>query len=88
MNLDGGVLVTICIFMLVHTGGFIWWMSRIDTTLKILTTTVERISDQMSKHDAIYAKKEDIVKDFAVRDQQLNTMWLKLDKLADSIKGK
>jgi hypothetical protein len=81
MQLDGSVLVTIIIFALVHTGGFIWWMSRIDTTLKIMSETVKNMAELMSKHDALYYRKEDATKDFAMRDQQINAIWKKVDNL-------
>lgn len=83
MQLDASIIVTITIFALVHTGGFIWWMSRIDTTLNILAKTVEDISKQIAQHEAIYAKRIDVEKDFALRDQSINAMWKRIDELKD-----
>ncbi len=84
MVISDGAIVTVGLFALVHTGGFIWWMSRIDTTLNLLGKTVTEISNKMAQHEAIYAKKEDVAKDFVVRDGQINALWKKVDSLQEN----
>lgn len=82
-NIESGAAITIILFALVHTAGFIWWMSRIDTTLKMLSETVKEMVKQISQHDAIYAKKTEVEKDLALRDQSINAMWKRIDELKD-----
>jgi hypothetical protein len=83
MNIETGAIVTIMLFVIVHTAGFIWWMSRIDTTLKILSETVKEMVKQISHHDVIYAKRTEVEKDFALRDQSINAMWKRIDEIKD-----
>jgi len=33
-------VITVCCFMVVHLCGTVWWMSRIQTTLEMLTKTL------------------------------------------------
>lgn len=82
-QIDIGTAVTLGLFALVHTAGLIWWMSKVATTIGILNATVEKISTQLSRHEATYYSKEDAVRDLTIRDKQLEAMWKRIDELKD-----
>lgn len=79
MNLDNGSIITLCIFMVVHLCGTVWWMSKINTTLNFLANQVSDIMKQVAAHEATYAKKEDVAKDCTMMQRQIDAIWRKLD---------
>ncbi len=80
MTLDSSAVITLCIFMIVHLGGTIWWMSKIQTTLSFIGLSVGDLVKTVAAHEATYAKKEDQAKEFAYRDKQIEAIWKRLDQ--------
>lgn len=80
MNLDAGAVITLCIFMVVHLCGTVWWMSKVNATLGFVGTQIQAILNTMAGHDNIYARKEDTGTKLAFHDQQLLAIWKRLDQ--------
>lgn len=79
MSLDMGAVITLCIFMVVHLCGTVWWMSKIQTTLGFIGNQVAEIMKTVAAHEATYAKKDDQAREFAYRDKQIEAIWKRLD---------
>ena len=79
MSLDNGSIITLCIFMVVHLCGTVWWMSKIQTTLAFLADNVAKIMATIATHEATYARKEDVAKDCSMMQRQIDAIWRKLD---------
>lgn len=73
MELTSGSVVSFLIFIAVHTGSLIYWMSRINTTLSFV---VKRLDE----HEHHKYSSLDAARDFALRDQQIKVIFQKLDK--------
>lgn len=79
MTVDLGAIITLCIFMVVHLCGTVWWMSKIQTTLGFIGSQVAEIMKTVASHEATYTRKEDIARELAYRDKQIEAIWKRLD---------
>jgi hypothetical protein len=80
MNLDSGGVITLCIFMVVHLCGTVWWMSKVNATLGFIGQQMNDIMKTVASHEATYAKKEDVTKDCVMMQRQIDAIWRKIDK--------
>lgn len=86
--MENGQLVAIVGLIIVvigHLCSTVWWMSKITTTLDILSKSVEGILAAIAKHEATYYSKEDAAKDFAYRDKEIEGMWERVDEIKVSL---
>lgn len=84
-----GVSETIAVISLVivivgHLCSTVWWMSKITTTLTLLTKAVEDIRSIIAKHEATYYTKEEAAREFSHVKQQTDALWNKVDKLQEN----
>lgn len=68
-------------YILITTGGFIWWAATTTEQIKTLKILVEKISNS----DSMYARKEDMARELGVIEQRQETMWEKFDKLKEKV---
>lgn len=45
MTLDTGLLITLALFLLTHTGAFIWWGSKINTLVKLQGKQLQKLDE-------------------------------------------
>ncbi len=76
MTLDGGAIVTMVIFMIVHLCGFIWWASKIETTLGFIRSEVEKLSKNSEKNVSLI----DHAKDIAHVEKEIDAIWKRLNE--------
>lgn len=69
-------VITLCIFMVVHLCGTVWWMSKVNATLGFIGSQVEAIMKSSAEREATYAKRED----FHRLEASVNKLWEKYDK--------
>ena len=74
-------LLTLALFAVFHTAGFIWWMSKITTTLDVLSKTIDVMSKQINQNEAVFAKKEDVAKDIFYHEKRIDAIGAKLDSI-------
>lgn len=82
-----GVIIAICglvIVVITHLCSTVWWMSKITTTLEILSTSVKDIKFIIAKHEATYFTKEEAAREFAHIKQQTDALWIRVDKLQEA----
>lgn len=83
MNIPWGAIVTLGLYIVASTIGFVWWMATITEQLKSLKDLVKSLSD----NNILYARKEDIARELGVIEKRQEAMWEKLDKLKEKVDG-
>lgn len=70
-------------YILITTGGFIWWAATVNEQLKNLKELVSAITS----NNILYARKEDIARELGVIEKAQETMWAKFEKLKEKVDG-
>lgn len=83
MNIPWEALITLIIWIVGSTIGFVWWMATQTAELKALKELVK----DMAYNNTLYARKEDIARELGVVEKQIETMWVKFDKLKEKVDG-
>lgn len=68
-------------YVLITTGGFIWWAATQTADMKSLKELVKKLIDS----DGLYARKEDMARELGLHERQIETMWAKFDKLKEKV---
>lgn len=93
----GVVIAGIVLFLglIAHVVSTVWWASRTTTLLESAQAAITAMSNAMKEMTTeiktfgnSYAKKEDVVRELALHDKQLETMWNKFEKLKDDVETK
>jgi hypothetical protein len=77
------ILWAIIGYILITTFGFIWWAATTTEQLKTLKDLVKAITD----NNMLYARKEDIAREMGVIEKQIETLWVKHDRLKEKVDG-
>lgn len=80
MNIEPQYL-GIIIVILAHAGTSIWWASKINTSMVYNNELLRTLQKALIAHETMKYSKEEAVKDFALRDKQIDAIWKKLDSL-------
>lgn len=83
MQIPWGAIITLLVYIVGSTIGFVWWMATITEQLKNLGVAVTNLSN----NNILYARKEDIARELGVIEKRQETMWEKLDKLKEKVDG-
>ncbi len=81
MEIPWGALVTVGIYIIGSTIGFVWWMATITEQLKSLKELVKA----MSEMNGLYAHKVDVARELGVIERNQETMWTKFEKLKEKV---
>jgi len=84
MEVPWGAFITLGIYIVGSTIGFVWWMATITEQIKNLT----KIIQEMSANHTLYARKEDIARELGVIERQQETLWERYDKLKEKVDTK
>lgn len=77
-------LIGIVLVVIAHLCGTVWWMSKITTTLELLTKTVNDLSSAIVKHEATYYNKEDAMREIGKLDQKIDKAHERLDNFNET----
>lgn len=77
MDLNINAVITLCLFMVVHLCGTVWWMAKVNTTLGFIGQQVSDIVKTIASHEATYAKKCDVNR----VERSLEALWKKVDDI-------
>lgn len=83
MNVPWEALITLMIYMVGSTIGFVWWMATITEQIKTLSKLVEK----MSESDSLYARKDDVARELGVIESRQEAIGIKFDKLKEKVDG-
>lgn len=83
MNIPWGALVTLTLYVIGSTIGFVWWMA---TVTEKLNTAISKLKEMNDSNHA-YARKEDVARELGVIENNQEKMWEKLDKLKEKVDG-
>lgn len=83
MNVPWEALISLALYIVASTVGFVWWMATITEQLKVLKELVKTMSDANS----LYARKDDVSRELGVIENNQEKMWEKLDKLKEKVDG-
>ena len=81
MNLPWEAIISLFIYIIGSTIGFVWWMATITQQLKTLTETAR----EMSTNNGFYARKDDVARELALIEKQVETMWGRFDRLKEKV---
>lgn len=68
-------------YILITTGGFIWWAATVNEKLSSALTKLKEMNDA----NLLYARKEDVARELGVIERNQETMWGKFDKLKEKV---
>lgn len=83
MEVPWGALVTLMIYIVGSTIGFVWWMATITTELKHLKELIK----EMTVSNMHYARREDIARELGIIEKNQETMWVKFEKMKEKVDG-
>lgn len=83
MQIPWEAVVAVIIYTLSSTLGFVWWMATQTMRLQMMGEDLKEMKESVVRSEAIYARKEDVVKDFVHVDQQITALWRKVDRNDD-----
>lgn len=81
MQIPWGAVVTLFLYIVGSTIGFIWWMA---TITEKLNSALEKLRE-MGINNNLYARKEDVARELGVIEKNQETMWAKFDKLEEKV---
>lgn len=68
-------------YVLITTGGFIWWAATTTEQLK----TLKQLVGNLSEMNGLYARREDVLRELGVIERNQETMWSKFEKLKEKV---
>ena len=77
-------LVSLGIVVLGHLCTTVWWMSKITTTLEIMSKSVDSISAVIIKHEATYYNKEDAMREIGKLEQKIDKAHIRIDNFHEN----
>lgn len=80
-RLQQSAVVSIALFLLVQTLGWVWWASSTSTTLAFLKDELKNVKQTLTETDADRYKASEAAKDFAVRDAKITELGIQVDFL-------
>ena len=78
-------VLSLGIAMVGHLVTSVWWASSITTRIEILIEKVNTIMETNSRHEATFATKEQVAKDFAHIETRVDAAWKKIDQISEKI---
>ena len=79
MNVPWEAAITVVLYLIGSTLGFVWWMATQTIKLEIAITNLEEIKKTLSKSEATYATKVDVAKDVSNIFKEIDALWKKYD---------
>jgi len=79
MALETSNVITLCVFMVVHLCGTVWWMSKVNTTLGFIGQQIAEIMKVIAVHEATYVKATDHAKDILTLERRIDALIEKID---------
>lgn len=83
MSIPWEAIISLAIYIIASTVGFVWWMATITEQLKSLKDLVKNITE----NNAFYARREDMARELGVIEKRQDTMWEKYDRLKEKVDG-
>lgn len=81
MQVPWEAIITLVLYIIASTVGFVWWMATITEQLKSMNLSVTNLSN----NNILYARKEDVARELGVIEKRQETMWEKYDKLKEKV---
>lgn len=81
MQVPWGAVMTLIIYIIGSTFGFVWWMATITEKLNSALSKLREINE----NNAMYAKKEEVARELGIMERNQQAMWAKLDKLKEKV---
>ena len=81
VEMPGEVIWGIVGYIIITTGGFIWWAATTTEQIKTLKELVKAISNA----DGLYVRKEDVARELGVIENRQDAMGVKLDRLKEKV---
>lgn len=81
MQIEMGAIVTLVIYVVGSTIGFVWWMATMTVKLDMALVKLREMQDNNNS----YARKEDVARELGVIERNQDTMWTKFEKLKEKV---
>lgn len=76
-----GALLTLAIFVLGNIGMLIWHISRFNTLVEVISDRLDQVAIVLKDHEKERYTKADSIRDLAIINRDMKTMWERIDKL-------
>lgn len=80
-----GMVVTVFLFLLVHVGTLVWFMSRINTVVMVLQRDLVALAKILEKFETERYTQRDAQKDWMHHKDEHKTLWTRIDELKDRV---
>lgn len=93
----GVIIAGLVLFLglIAHVVSTVWWASRTTTLLEAtqssilaMSTALKEMTQEIKSFGSEYIRKEDAIREIALINKQLETMWTKYEKLKDDTEAK
>jgi len=85
MNTETIVAIAgLAVIVIGHLCSTVWWMSKITTTLQMMSKSVEQISEVIIRHESKYYDKDDAMREFGRIDAKVDKAHQRIDELHDA----
>ncbi len=81
MNVPWEAIISLLLYIIGSTLGFVWWMATITEQVKSIKELVKTMSDS----NGLYARKEDVAREMGIIERNQETMWNKFEKLKEKV---
>lgn len=74
-------ILTLFIFVVTNLCVSIWWASRLNTIVETLSSELKDIAIELKSSRALFATKEDLIREVTIAERERKAIWLRIDKL-------
>lgn len=76
-----GILITVFLFLLVHIGTLVWFMSKVSSVTEFLRQDLNRLGKVLDRFEQERYTVRDSEKDWAHHREEHKTLWQRVDEL-------
>lgn len=84
MQVPWEALVSVILYIIASTLGFVWWMATQTMTLQFVKQSLDEALMEIKKFDVTYAKSIEVAKDLGRMDLRMDAAWEAIEKLRDN----
>ena len=81
VNIPVEAFITLGLYIVGSSVGFVWWMATITEQLK----TLKELVKTMGEMNTTYARRDDMARELGVIEKTQETMWIKFEKLKEKV---
>lgn len=84
MNIPWEAIVAVLLYIIGSTLGFVWWMATQTIKLEFALTALAKISDALTRAEAEFATKIELVKEVTLLTKSCDKNWEAIDRIKNN----